>query len=191
MALAERTLAARWGDDLVDHRTYVIAGDGCLVEGISQEAISLAGHHKLSKLIVFFDDNGISIDGPVSLTTSDDQLARFAASGWACQAIDGHDPAAIADALRAAPNSDRPVLIACRTVIGYGAPNKAGGAGRIAPSATMRSPATRAHRLVASAVRHSRRRSRRGPPPARGQAARAALAGAGVGGAQRPVSPPR
>ena len=129
MAMAERTLAARWGDDLVDHRTYVIAGDGCLMEGISQEAISLAGHHKLSKLIVLFDDNGISIDGPVSLTTSDDQLARFAASGWACQAIDGHDPAAIADALRAAQNSDRPVLIACRTVIGYGAPNKAGGAG--------------------------------------------------------------
>ncbi|MEC8318924.1 MAG: transketolase [Pseudomonadota bacterium] len=129
MAMAERTLAARWGDDLVDHRTYVIAGDGCLMEGISQEAISLAGHHKLSKLIVLFDDNGISIDGPVSLTTSDDQLARFAASGWACQAIDGHDQAAIADALRAAQNSDRPVLIACRTVIGYGAPNKAGGAG--------------------------------------------------------------
>ena len=124
MALAERTLAARWGDDLVDHRTYVIAGDGCLMEGISQEAISLAGHHKLSKLIVLFDDNGISIDGPVSLTTSDDQLARFAASGWACQAIDGHDPAAIADALRAAQNSDRPVLIACRTVIGYGAPTR-------------------------------------------------------------------
>ena len=129
MALAERTLAARWGDDLVDHRTYVIAGDGCLMEGVSQEAISLAGHHKLSKLIVLFDDNGISIDGPVSLTTSDDALARFAASGWACQAIDGHDPAAIADALRAAQDSDRPVLIACRTVIGYGAPNKAGSAG--------------------------------------------------------------
>src|SRR5690554_7491140 len=102
MAIAERLLAARFGADLVDHYTYVIAGDGCLMEGISQEAISLAGHLRLSKLIVLFDDNRITIDGPTSLSTSDDQLARFAAAGWAVQAIDGHDPDAIADAIEAA-----------------------------------------------------------------------------------------
>jgi len=126
MAIAERLLAARFGADLVDHYTYVIAGDGCLMEGISQEAISLAGHLRLSKLIVLFDDNRITIDGPTSLSTSDDQLARFAAAGWAVQAIDGHDPDAIADAIEAARQSDRPSLIACRTIIGYGAPTKAG-----------------------------------------------------------------
>ena len=126
MALAERMLAAEFGDDLVDHFTYVIAGDGCLMEGISHEAISLAGHLRLNRLIVLFDDNKISIDGPTSLAVSDDQLARFASAGWAVASIDGHDPAAIAAALEAARKSPLPSLIACRTIIGYGAPTKAG-----------------------------------------------------------------
>jgi transketolase len=129
MALAERMLAARFGSDLVDHYTYVIAGDGCLMEGISHEAISLAGHLKLHKLIVLFDDNSITIDGPTSLSVSDDQVARFQAAGWTTQRVDGHDPEAVAKAIEAARNSDRPSLIACRTVIGYGAPTKAGTAG--------------------------------------------------------------
>jgi transketolase len=126
MALAERLQNARFGDQLVDHFTYVIAGDGCLMEGISQEAISLAGHLKLNKLIVLFDDNSISIDGPTSLATSEDQLKRFAASGWATKQIDGHDPEAIAGAIEWARRSDKPTLIACKTVIGYGAPTKQG-----------------------------------------------------------------
>ena len=126
MAIAERIMAARFGSDLVDHRTYVIAGDGCLMEGISHEAISLAGHLKLNRLIVLFDDNKISIDGPTSLAVSDDQLARFRASGWSVDAVDGHDPEAVAAALQRAQAADRPSLIACRTVIGYGAPKKAG-----------------------------------------------------------------
>jgi transketolase len=126
MALAERMLAARFGADIVDHYTYVFVGDGCLMEGISQEAISLAGHLRLAKLIVLFDDNEISIDGATSLTSGDDQMARFVASGWHVQAIDGHDPAAIAAAVAAARESDRPSMIACRTVIGYGAPTKQG-----------------------------------------------------------------
>ena len=125
MALAERLLAARFGN-IVDHYTYAIAGDGCLMEGISQEAISLAGHLKLNKLIVLFDDNKISIDGPTSLTISEDTLKRFEASGWYTQAIDGHDHAAISKAIKAAQKSDRPSLIACRTTIAYGAPTKAG-----------------------------------------------------------------
>ena len=103
-----------------------IAGDGCLMEGISQEAISLAGHLKLNKLIVLFDDNQISIDGPTSLAVSDDQVKRFQASGWAAQRIDGHDPEAIAGAIEWARRSDKPTLIACKTVIGYGAPTKEG-----------------------------------------------------------------
>jgi transketolase len=126
MALAERLLNARLGNSIVDHHTYVIAGDGCLMEGISQEAISLAGHLRLNKLIVFFDDNQISIDGPTSLAVSDDQVKRFEASGWATQKIDGHDPAAIAKAIERARRSDKPTLIACQTVIGYGAPTKQG-----------------------------------------------------------------
>jgi transketolase len=126
MALAERLLNARFGDELVDHKTYVIAGDGCLMEGISHEAISLAGHLRLGKLIVLFDDNSISIDGPTSLTVSDDQLARFQASGWRAERVDGHDPAGIAAALTRAQGGDKPSLIACRTTIGYGAPKKAG-----------------------------------------------------------------
>jgi transketolase len=126
MALAERHLAARFGDDLVDHHTYVIAGDGDLMEGISHEAASIAGHLRLGRLVVLWDDNRISIDGPTDLTVSDDQIARFAAHGWRTDAVDGHDPEAVARAIEAARNADRPSLIACRTTIGYGAPNKAG-----------------------------------------------------------------
>ena len=126
MALAERMMAARFGADLVDHYTYVIAGDGCLQEGISHEAIDLAGHLRLSKLIVLWDDNRISIDGPTSLATSMDQPARFQAAGWNVLRIDGHDMEAIAAALKSARVSDRPTLIACRTVIGKGAPNLEG-----------------------------------------------------------------
>jgi transketolase len=126
LAIAERLQAARFGDDLVDHRTYVIAGDGCLMEGVSHEAIDLAGHLRLSRLIVLWDDNGISIDGPTTLSTSTDQLARFKASGWHVLSADGHDPAQIAEALAAAQDDPRPSLIACRSVIGYGAPGKQG-----------------------------------------------------------------
>ena len=125
-ALGERHLAATFGDELVDHHTYVIVGDGCLMEGISQEAISLAGHLSLSKLIVLFDDNQISIDGPTSLTTGDDVPARFAACGWDTWSIDGHNVDEIATAIGEARDSARPALIACRTVIGFGAPNKQG-----------------------------------------------------------------
>src|SRR6202020_1105502 len=118
MAIAERHLAAVYGGDIVDHTTYVLASDGDLMEGISQEAIALAGHLKLNKLIVFYDDNGISIDGPLALADSVDQVERFAAAGWAETQIDGHDPAAIAAAIDAAKKSDRPSMIACRTTIG-------------------------------------------------------------------------
>jgi len=126
MAMAEKLLAARYGKDVVDHFTYVIAGDGCLMEGISHEAISLAGHLKLGKLIVLFDDNNISIDGPTSLSVSDDQIGRFKASGWDAVAVDGHDPEAVAAAIAAAQKTGKPSLIACRTTIGYGAPKKGG-----------------------------------------------------------------
>jgi len=126
MAIAERHLAAEFGDDIVDHRTYVIASDGDLMEGISQEAIALAGHLKLNRLIVLFDDNGISIDGPLSLADSVDQVKRFEAAGWNASRIDGHDPEAIAAAITKAQASDKPTMIACRTTIGFGAPTKAG-----------------------------------------------------------------
>lgn len=129
MALAERLLAARYGGDIVDHYTYVIAGDGCLMEGISHEAISMAGHLGLDKLIVLFDDNQISIDGPTDLSVSDDQPARFQASGWDVQSVDGHDAEAVSKAIAQAKTTNTPSLIACRTVIGKGAPNKAGTAG--------------------------------------------------------------
>ncbi len=128
MALAEKKLAAEFGDEIVDHYTYVLAGDGCLMEGISHEAIDFAGHLQLSKLIVLFDDNGISIDGATSLTTSTNQLARFEACGWDVSYIDGHDPVAIAAAIANARKSAKPSLIACKTVIGFGAPNKQGSA---------------------------------------------------------------
>ena len=126
MAIAERMMNARYGDSLVNHHTYVLTGDGCLMEGVSHEAIDLAGHMKLSQLIVLWDDNAISIDGPTSLATSTDQLARFEAAGWHVQKVDGHDPADIAGAITCARHSDSPSLIACKTEIGYGAPNKQG-----------------------------------------------------------------
>jgi transketolase len=126
MAMAERHLNARFGDDLVNHHTYVIAGDGCLMEGISHEAIGLAGHLKLGRLIVLWDDNGISIDGPISLSSSENTLMRFDAAGWQTLAVDGHDQPAIAAALAAAKGDSRPTLIACKTVIGFGAPTLAG-----------------------------------------------------------------
>ncbi len=126
MALAERLMADRFGAGLVNHFTYCIAGDGCLMEGISHEAASLAGHLGLSKLIVLFDDNGISIDGPTSLSVSDDTRGRFEAYGWHVVAVDGHDPEAVAKAIQEAQASDKPSLVACKTTIGFGSPNKAG-----------------------------------------------------------------
>jgi transketolase len=126
MALAERILAAEFGGEVVDHFTYVLASDGDLMEGVSQEAIALAGHLGLSKLVVLFDDNSITIDGKLSLADSTDQVARFKASGWNASRIDGHDPAAIEKAIAAAQKSDKPTMIACRTTIGFGAPHKAG-----------------------------------------------------------------
>ncbi len=126
MAMAERKLADEFGDDIVNHRTWCLAGDGCLMEGISQEAITLAGHLKLRKLTIFWDNNDISIDGPLSLTDSTDQVARFEASGWHTITVDGHNPEAIATAIEEAMQSDAPTLIACKTVIGFGSPNKAG-----------------------------------------------------------------
>ena len=125
MAIAEAALRARF-PDLVDHRTYVIAGDGCLMEGVSHEAIDLAGHLELNKLIVLWDNNRITIDGATSLATSTDQMKRFEAARWHTIAVDGHDPKAIEAALAEAQNSDRPTFIACRTTIGFGAPTKAG-----------------------------------------------------------------
>jgi transketolase len=125
MAIAERHLASVFSD-LVDHSTFVLASDGDLMEGVSQEAIALAGHLRLHKLIVLYDDNGISIDGATALADSVDQVKRFESAGWAATRIDGHDPAAIARAIEAAQRSERPSLIACRTTIGFGAPSKGG-----------------------------------------------------------------
>jgi transketolase len=125
-ALAERLLAAEFGEDIVDHYTYVLCSDGDLMEGVSHEAAALAGHLKLSKLIFLYDDNGITIDGPISLTDNVDQVTRFKAHGWNAAQIDGHDQKAIAEAIKQAQASDRPSLIACKTTIGFGAPNKAG-----------------------------------------------------------------
>ncbi|MEA2921629.1 MAG: transketolase [Bradyrhizobium sp.] len=125
-ALAERLLAAEFGDDIVDHYTYVLCSDGDLMEGVSHEALALAGHLKLSKLIFLYDDNGITIDGPISLTDNVDQVARFKAHGWNSVQIDGHDQKAIAEAIKQAQSSDRPSMIACKTTIGFGAPHKAG-----------------------------------------------------------------
>ena len=148
MAITERHLAAIFGADLVDHATFVLASDGDLMEGVSQEAIALAGHLQLNKLTVLYDDNGISIDGATSLADSVDQVKRFESAGWAATRIDGHDPTAIARAIEAARQSARPSLIACRTTIGFGAPTKGG---------TKKKP-----RLAAR-----RRRNRRGAATAR------------------------
>ena len=129
MAIAERKLADEFGSDLVDHYTYCLVGDGCLMEGISQEAISLAGHLKLNKLVVLWDDNNVTIDGKVSLSDSTDQIARFKASGWNVLRVDGHKHAEISEAIEKAKASAKPTMIACKTVIGYGSPNKAGTSG--------------------------------------------------------------
>ena len=126
MALAERILAAKFGEDLVDHHTFVICGDGCLMEGISHEAASIAGHLGLAKLIALYDDNSITIDGPANLSYSEDATGRFEAYGWRVDAVDGHDIQAVSHALKLARESDRPTLIRCKTVIGYGTPNMAG-----------------------------------------------------------------
>jgi transketolase len=126
MAIAERILAAEFGEKIVDHRTYVLASDGDLMEGISHEAISIAGHLRLHKLTVLYDDNAVSIDGPLSLAESGDQVARFEAAGWNASRVDGHSPEEITGAIEAAQQSDRPSMIACRTTIGFGAPTKAG-----------------------------------------------------------------
>jgi transketolase len=145
LALGERMAAARFGDDLVDHRTWVLCGDGDLMEGLSHEAASFAGHLRLAKLTVIWDDNRISIDGATSLATSDDTLARFAAYGWTTETVDGHDPDAIAAALDRATQAKTPTLIAARTVIGFGAPRKAGtAAAHGAPLGAEEVAATRA-----------------------------------------------
>ena len=124
MALAEKIIAARYGADVCNHYTYVIMGDGCLMEGISEEAIALAGHWRLNKLIALWDNNNVTIDGFVDIASSTDQIARFKANGWNVIAVDGHDFAAVDKALQKAKKSDRPTMIACKTTIGYGAPNK-------------------------------------------------------------------
>ncbi|KIQ02997.1 transketolase [Agrobacterium tumefaciens] len=126
MAIAERKLEEEFGSDLQNHFTYALCGDGCLMEGISHEAIALAGHLKLNKLVLFWDNNNITIDGEVGLSDSTDQIARFKAVHWNTIEIDGHDPEAIANAIEAAHKSDRPTFIACKTIIGFGAPNKQG-----------------------------------------------------------------
>src|ERR1044071_8302968 len=126
MALAERILAGEFGPDVVDHHTYVLCSDGDLMEGISQESIAIAGHLKLNRLIVFYDDNSISIDGPTSLSDSVDQIGRFKAAQWNAVRIDGHDPEAIAKVIEDAQRTDKPTLIACKTTIGFGSPHKGG-----------------------------------------------------------------
>ena len=126
MAIAEKHLSSKFGNDLVDHHTYAIVGDGCLMEGISQESISLAGHLNLNKLIILFDDNKVSIDGPTSLSTSENHLLRFKSCGWNVQKINGHNFYEIYRSIKKAKLSNKPSLIACNTIIGYGSPNKEG-----------------------------------------------------------------
>ena len=179
MAIAERHLAAEFGDEIVDHHTYVLASDGDLMEGISQEAIALAGHLRLNKLIVLFDDNGITIDGALSLSDSVDQVKRFEAAGWAARRIDGHDPDAIAAAIEQARDSDRPSLIACRTTIAL---RRADQGGQARSRTARRSARTRSRaraRSSAGTSRPSRFRptcARCGARPGqRGQAARKRL----------------
>lgn len=145
-ALAERILNARFGNDLVNHKTYVMCGDGDLMEGISHEACSLAGHLKLGNLVVLYDDNDISIDGPTALSFTEDVLKRFDSYGWSTARVDGHDFIAIESALAKAQNSDRPVLIACKTKIGFGSPNKQGTSGvHGSPLGADETAAARAH----------------------------------------------
>ncbi len=124
MALAEKIIAAKYGSDVCDHYTYVIMGDGCLMEGVSEEAIALAGHWRLNKLIALWDNNNVTIDGFVDIASSTDQTARFKANGWNVIAVDGHDFAAVDKAIEKAKKSDRPTMIACKTTIGFGAPTK-------------------------------------------------------------------
>ena len=185
-AMAERHLAAKYGEDLVDHRTWVIAGDGCLMEGVSQEAIALAGRYRLNKLTVLWDDNEITIDGKVSLSDAVDQKARFKASGWAVKAVDGHDMKAIKSALQWATRQDKPTLIACKTKIGqrrrhHGRqpqdPRRGAGRGRDRGDAS--GPG-----LEPRAVRDARKTSTR---PGR----RSASAGPRIARRGRPVWPPR
>src|SRR6201992_994459 len=126
MAMAERHLAARFGSDLVDHRTWVIAGDGCLMEGVSHEAIHLAGRLKLNRLTVLFDDNNTTIDGEATIAETGDQLMRFKAAGWAVKPVDGHDVAAVRRAMAWATRQDRPTMLACKTIIDKGAGPKEG-----------------------------------------------------------------
>lgn len=125
-AMGEKIMQARFGKDLVDHKTYVFAGDGCLMEGISHEAIALAGHLKLNNLVLLWDNNHITIDGAIELSDTTDQIKRFEAAGWATKSVDGHNAQEITDALTWAQNSDKPVMIACHTIIGFGSPKKAG-----------------------------------------------------------------
>ena len=126
MALAEQFLNKKFGSKIIDHKTFVVVGDGCLMEGISQEAISLAGHKKLNKLIVLFDNNGISIDGPTSLATSENHIMRFKACGWNTDEIDGHNHLQIYNSIKKSLKSQKPSFISCKTKIGFGSPNKEG-----------------------------------------------------------------
>jgi len=181
MALAERLLAARFGKSLVDHRTWVFCGDGCLMEGVSHEAAALAGHLRLEKLTVLWDDNHISIDGDTALATSDDTLKRFAAYGWAVKRVDGLDPVQVASALSMATRAKKPTLIACRTIIGFGAPHKAG-TNAVHGSPLGPEEAKAPSRRSAGTIRRSRYRrscSSCGAAPARAARARAGRGSSG------------